>query len=185
MISVDGDTSTNDCVFLLANGASRRRPSRATATSRVFRKALVEVAQILAKSIARDGEGADKLIEVTVSGRASIELARAAARGITVSPLIKCAIHGADPNWGRILARLGGRQCPRSASRRWRSKSRASSSSTKARPRQFDRSAVRVKLWDGHGQHRHRPRLAAMFEAVAWGCDLSKRYVDINAEYAT
>lgn len=68
-----------------------------------FKKALVEISQFLAQSIAIDGEGASKLIEVDLKGAPSLELARKAARGVTMSPLVKTAMHGEDPNWGRIL----------------------------------------------------------------------------------
>src|SRR5205085_10728572 len=104
-ISVDGDTSTNDMLVALANGASRVRVESAERTD--FLRALTEVCVELAIAIASDGEGATKLIEVRVSGARSPEDARRAARTIASSNLVKTAIHGADPNWGRILAAAG------------------------------------------------------------------------------
>ena len=107
MISVDGDSSTNDCSFLLASGASGVELGGAEDYLK-FKTAIVEVAQFLAKSIAADGEGASKYRSRS-RGSPSLDLARKAARGVTMSPLVKTAMHGEDPNWGRILSRLGAR----------------------------------------------------------------------------
>jgi glutamate N-acetyltransferase/amino-acid N-acetyltransferase len=106
MISVDGETSTNDTCFIMANGASKVALETEN-DKEVFKKALQEVAIFMAKSIAQDGEGASKLVEVQVKGLADLTLARKAAKGIVLSPLVKTAIHGEDPNWGRIYSRLG------------------------------------------------------------------------------
>jgi len=101
-ISVDGDTSTNDTLALLANGASGARP-RVTA----FEEALIEVLESLAKQIVKDGEGAKKLITIEVEGATSERAAEKIARSIANSPLVKTAIAGSDPNWGRILCAAG------------------------------------------------------------------------------
>jgi glutamate N-acetyltransferase/amino-acid N-acetyltransferase len=180
-ISVDGDTSTNDCVFMLSNGASGVG-LKTDEDHKKFKKALLDVAQLLAKSIARDGEGADKLIEVQVHGAPSEALAAIAARGITRSPLIKSAIHGEDPNWGRILARLGADQVPAHCLDRMHLQVQGHTLFESGAPAKFDRTDVRIALKtdtvvididlkSGDGA------------ATAWGCDLSKRYVEINAEY--
>jgi glutamate N-acetyltransferase / amino-acid N-acetyltransferase len=182
MISVDGDTSTNDCVFLLANGASQ--VGLVTNEDReIFRKALTEVAEALAKAIARDGEGSTKLIEVEITGAPSLELARKAARGITVSPLIKSAIHGEDPNWGRVLARLGAEGVPASSLAKMDLSIQGVSVMKDGSPVAFDREEARRAL--------KRETVSLVIElksgeasAKAWGCDLSAKYVAINAEYS-
>jgi glutamate N-acetyltransferase/amino-acid N-acetyltransferase len=181
MISVDGDTSTNDCAFFLANGASGVG-LKTDADFDAFKECLLRVAQELAKAIARDGEGADRLIEVHLKNAPSQALAERAARGITVSPLIKSAMHGADPNWGRILARLGAEQVPASALNKMTLVVQGKVLFENGAPSPFDREEVRnllkadtvrveIDLRSGKG------------EATAWGCDLTKRYVEINTEY--
>lgn len=104
-LSVDGDMSTNDIVALLANGASKVRPERRE--QRVFYEAIGSVMESLAKQIARDGEGARKLIVIRTTGFRNTDEARKVARAIANSPLVKTAIAGSDPNWGRILAAAG------------------------------------------------------------------------------
>ena len=108
MISVDGDTSTSDTTAIFANGAAggaRSRPRSPGAAP--FQRALRYVCIEMAKMLARDGEGAEKLIEVRIEGAASDKEARAAARTVTASPLVKTAVHGNDPNWGRLLMAVG------------------------------------------------------------------------------
>jgi glutamate N-acetyltransferase/amino-acid N-acetyltransferase len=101
-ISVDGDTSTNDTVAVLANGASKVRPA-----AKAFEEALTEVLESLAKQIVKDGEGARKLVTIDVAGASSDAGAEKIARAIANSPLVKTAIAGSDPNWGRILSAAG------------------------------------------------------------------------------
>jgi len=182
MISVDGDTSTNDAVFFMANGASGVKVEEEDI--QIFQSALTELSQMLAQAIARDGEGATKLVEVTVKGVVEEELARKAARGVTISPLIKSAIHGEDPNWGRLVAKLGQENIPARCFEKMTISIQGASIFHEGEAVDFDRFAVRgllksdtvkivIDLKDGD------------FEATAWGCDLSKMYVDINAEYGT
>ncbi|MBL7672586.1 MAG: bifunctional glutamate N-acetyltransferase/amino-acid acetyltransferase ArgJ [Bdellovibrionaceae bacterium] len=182
MISVDGDCSTNDCNFLIANGASEVEIKDAEDLL-VFRKALIEVSQFLAQSIAADGEGANKLIEVQMLRAPDLEVARRAARGITLSPLIKTAIHGEDPNWGRILARLGAERVPSAALDLMSLRIQGVLMYEQGQPKEFDREALRQKL--------KQPKVkieidlkSGVENATAWGCDLSKRYVEINTEYS-
>ena len=104
-LTVDGDTSTNDMVTLLANGASKVQPSQSE--REIIKKAVRTVMESLAKQIAADGEGARTLIIVETSGFRYEEDARQVARSISNSPLVKTAIAGRDPNWGRILAAAG------------------------------------------------------------------------------
>lgn len=182
MISVDGDTSTNDCVFMMANGASGVSLAQQN-DIQTFKKALLDVAQFLAQSIAADGEGATKLVEVEVRGLPDLELARTAARAVTMSPLVKTAIHGEDPNWGRILAKLGTVGIPAGAFREMNLSIQGKEIFKSGAPIPFDReevrkqlrlSKIRIEVDFGSGGHR----------ATAWGCDLSKKYVDINTEYS-
>jgi glutamate N-acetyltransferase / amino-acid N-acetyltransferase len=105
-ISVDGCTSTNDCVFMLANGASGVAVD-GPRQLRILTGAVAELMLDLAKQVVRDGEGSTRVCVYTVTGALSGPEARAAARGVAENVLVKCALHGADPNWGRILAALG------------------------------------------------------------------------------
>ena len=112
-ISVDGDTSTNDTVLLLANGAAGNRPVRAgSADARRFAGALANALEEIGRSIVLDGEGASRLVEIAVRGAASEDAARRVARAIATSTLCKCAFHGADPNWGRIVCAAGNAGVP-------------------------------------------------------------------------
>jgi glutamate N-acetyltransferase/amino-acid N-acetyltransferase len=108
MVSIDGDTSTNDMVLIMANGRAGGEPIlRGSQQADAFQQALNQVCIYLAKAIARDGEGATKFIEVIVSGAASVADARLIARTIVSSPLVKAAVYGSDPNWGRVMAAAG------------------------------------------------------------------------------
>jgi glutamate N-acetyltransferase/amino-acid N-acetyltransferase len=112
-ISVDGDTSTNDTVLLLANGAAGNRPVRAgTADGRRFAAALANALEEIGRLIVLDGEGSQHLVEVHVRGARTDEAARRVARSIATSTLCKCAFHGADPNWGRIVCAAGNAGVP-------------------------------------------------------------------------
>lgn len=181
MISVDGDTSTNDCAFFLANGASGVA-LKTDEDFTLFKETLTAVAQELAKAIARDGEGADRLIEVTLRNAPNRALAERAARGITVSPLIKSAMHGADPNWGRILARLGAEQVPADALARMKLTVQGVTLFEAGAPAVFDRDEVRALL-KAETVLVDVDLRSGTETATAWGCDLTKRYVEINTEY--
>jgi glutamate N-acetyltransferase / amino-acid N-acetyltransferase len=182
MISVDGDTSTNDCSFLMANGASGVDVSTNEDIA-IFKAAMKRICITLAQAIARDGEGATKLIEVQVDRSPSMALARRAARGITLSPLVKSAIHGADPNWGRILARFGSEGIPAEALQRLSLRIQDHKVFENGMPSLFDRALVRQALKTDF------VRIHADFDsgentATAWGCDLTSKYVEINTEYS-
>ena len=183
MISVDGDTSTNDSNFLMANGASGV-VVESDADFELFKDKTIELCKLLAQSIARDGEGATKLIEVNLRGAPSEVLAKRAARGITISPLVKAAIHGEDPNWGRILARLGADMIPAACLDQLTLSIQGTKIFENGSPITFDREDIRKLL------KRDTVRILADFnsgvsEATAWGCDLSRKYVEINTEYST
>jgi glutamate N-acetyltransferase / amino-acid N-acetyltransferase len=182
MISVDGESSTNDCVFLLANGKSQVALVT-TEDKKIFYQAMEEISIILAKAIARDGEGASKLIEVTVHGTADHKTAKLLARSLTTSPLIKTAIYAASPNWGRIIARLGSQgiaeemltQCA-IAMQGITLFSQGSPSpeinlSQLSTAMQQDTIVIDIAFSAGDAS------------ATAWGCDLTEKYVKINAEY--
>jgi glutamate N-acetyltransferase/amino-acid N-acetyltransferase len=106
-ISVDGDTSTNDTVLLLASGSPGAPVLEDGAANPEFERALTEVCRELAWRIVRDGEGATRVMEITVRGAATLREAKLAAHAVATSPLVKTALHGGDPNWGRILAAVG------------------------------------------------------------------------------
>lgn len=182
MISVDGDSSTNDCVFFLANGASKVSLKNDEDYAK-FKHSLLNVSQFLAQAIAADGEGATKLIEVELSGSPSLELARKAARSITISPLIKTAIHGEDPNWGRIVARLGAEKVPKACLDKMVLKLQGHTIYENGKPAAFNPSDVKNSMKE--------PKVQIFIDlnsgaetAIAWGCDLSKKYVEINTEYS-
>jgi len=184
MVTVDGDTSTNDTAVVLANGAAANPVLSADSPSaRAFQEALTSVCQYLAIAIARDGEGASKLLTVTVRGAESLSDARLAARTVAGSSLFKAAVYGADPNWGRILAAAG--------------RSGAMVDQTKAdiwigdvalmqggRILPFDRQQAAANMKGAEVNVLVDLHLGTA-EATAWGCDLTERYVEINAEYTT
>lgn len=182
MISVDGDCSTNDCNFLLASGESGIE-LKTDADFAAFKKALIKVSQFLAQAIAADGEGASKLIEIELQGSPSRDLAKQAARGITLSPLIKTAIHGEDPNWGRILARLGAESVPAHCLQQMTLKIQGQTVFKNGSPMDFNRDEVRGLLKQSK-IHILIDLKSGNETATAWGCDLSRRYVEINTEYS-
>ncbi len=182
MISVDGDSSTNDCCFMMASGETGIELKTDFDFS-LFKKAVIEISQFLAQSIAADGEGATKLLEVELKGAPSLELARKAARGVTLSPLVKTAMHGEDPNWGRILSRLGAEQVPRVALEKMSLKLQGLTIFENGAPVAFDRNEVKAALKQTKIQIEVDLK-SGTEKATAWGCDLSRKYVDINTEYS-
>ncbi len=184
MTSIDGDTSTNDTLLLLANGlAGSDLITGGSGEAAVFQAALNRVCIHLAREIARDGEGATRLIEVTVSGALSLDEARQAARTIVSSPLVKTAVHGGDPNWGRVLAAAGrsgvalveGKIDLDIGGIRLLEAGRALAFEKKEVAAALDREEVAIVLNLNLGSGT----------ATAWGCDLSAEYVDINSKYTT
>ena len=184
MVSVDGDTSTNDTLLFLTNGLAGNEPiTKKSRLAEAFQQALNHLCIHLAKLIARDGEGATHRIEVAVSGAPNVFAARLAARTIVSSSLVKSAVHGADPNWGRIVAALG-----RSGVEVEEKKIDLYLGNVcllkDGRPVPFDHDeAVRVLLKD-------EVSIAVNLNmgigtATAWGCDLSEEYVTINSAYTT
>jgi len=182
MISVDGDTSTNDCCFLMANGASGIALENEKDVQK-FEAVVEDIAIFLAKSIAADGEGASKLIEVSIKGSDDLALARKAARGVTLSPLVKTAIHGEDPNWGRILARLGAEGIPSAQLDKMTLKLQGVLLFEKGQPVAFVKEEVKALLKQSIVKMEINLNSGKQ-TATAWGCDLSRKYVDINTEYS-
>jgi glutamate N-acetyltransferase/amino-acid N-acetyltransferase len=177
-LSIDTDTSTSDTVAILANGLSNR------VTEHEFERALQSVAMKLVKLIARDGEGATKLVEVTVDRAATYRQAKRVAKSIVNSPLVKTAIHGSDPNWGRVAMAIG--KCE------------------DERDIEASRVVIRfgdLEVYPAIGGEERREELADLMAAQevlirislntgnesarVWGCDLSPRYVQINSDYTT
>jgi glutamate N-acetyltransferase/amino-acid N-acetyltransferase len=186
-ISIDGDTSTNDTVLLLANGASGVFPQKTAALWAQFEQAVFEVARTLALAVVGDGEGATKLLEIHVVGADTEADAREIGRAIARSALVKTAIYGADPNWGRVLAAAGAAGVPLSAERLSLEISGEGGSVTLAtggatahpdpeRARTiFEGKTIRLRLDLGIGRA----------EAIVWTCDLTPEYIRINASYTS
>ena len=184
MISIDGDTSTSDTVAILANGLAGNAPISADSpAAEAFLEALTQVCTYLAKQIARDGEGATKLIEILIEKALSLDEARNAARIISTSMLVKSAIHGNDPNWGRIMAALGrtGAYIEESKTDLFINDIFMLNNGTPvpyyedAVSRSLDQEEVSIKLVLNVGEA----------SATAWTCDLSEEYVTFNSEYTT
>jgi glutamate N-acetyltransferase/amino-acid N-acetyltransferase len=184
-ISVDGDMSTNDTVFVLANGAAGNPMITTTGSAgyQEFEEALREVCAVLAKKIARDGEGATRFVEIQVNGAASDEEARTIGMTVANSALVKTAIYGKDPNWGRIICAVG-------------------YADAASDPDRIDLYLCGHQLTkDGQGLPLDEPMMRRELEAedipmtielnmgegsaTTWTCDMSHEYVTINAEYTT
>ncbi|MEW5842998.1 MAG: bifunctional glutamate N-acetyltransferase/amino-acid acetyltransferase ArgJ [Bacteroidota bacterium] len=182
-ITVDGDTSTNDMVIALANGASGVSIEPSTSACEIFEEQLYSILKKLAIDIVKDGEGATKLIELTVEGAPSDEDAVKAARTVSLSPLVKTAIHGEDANWGRILAAVG-------------------YSGIEFDPDKFEieingtpilKQNYQVTLPIAEANKTLKPKEIKIVlklnsgsgSATYWTCDFSEDYVKINGSYRT
>ena len=183
MVSIDGDTSPNDCAFLLANGLAGNEPIDFD-NGGDFQEALTAVCTHLAKSMARDGEGATKLIEVIVEGAEDQTGARQAARTIAGSPLVKAAIHGSDPNWGRIVAALG-RSGARVREDRLDVYLNDVCVMKQGCPTPFSKAEMKLALSNSDNVLIRLCLNLGDGQATAWGCDLSEEYVRINSAYTT
>ncbi len=182
MVCVDGDMSTNDTVLLFANGAAGNTPFNDSAPDAdMFVAALRHVTRYLAREIARDGEGATRLMTVQIHGAATDSDARKAARAVTSSPLWQCAVAGGDPNWGRIIAALG------------------------ASGADLDHERIAIQLGDtpivrdgvalAYDQAAAKHAVSGtevivlvdlgmgQAKTTAWGCDLTHGYIDENTTY--
>ena len=181
-ISVDSDTSTNDTVFLLANGASGVAPKKQDRGA--FEAALRQVCEQLATSIVRDGEGARKLLTIYVEGAANDRDAKQLARAIANSPLLKTALAGADPNWGRILMAAGksGVKFDPLAVDVFLNGSQLCERGVRA---DFDEPTVQKTMEEAESVLRLHIRGNGKGQARFWTCDLTEDYIKINAEYRT
>ncbi len=188
MVTVDGEMSTNDTVYVLANGlAGNPRISEPGPDLDVLENAIADLLGEMGRAMAADGEGATRTMEVVVTGAPSEAIARECALAIASSPLVKAALFGADPNWGRILATVGAR----AGSRDWPVdpfKARVTLQGVvvfaQGAPVELDREALRARMRES--------RVDVIVElaegdarAAAWGCDLSYDYVKINADYSS
>ncbi len=182
MISMDGDMSTNDTCILFANGLAGNTPVNAQhPEANTFREALRHIMVYLAREMARDGEGATRLMTVHVRGARNKADAVKAARAITLSPLWQCALAGGDPNWGRIAAALGASGCELQQNKYDISLGNVQVTK-QGMAAQYDQNEARaavaasevvitIDLHLGEGQ------------ATAWGCDLTHGYIDENTLY--
>lgn len=185
-MTVDGDTSTNDTVVILASGQAGQ-PALTEATGEAFERfcaALTEVCVTLAKAVARDGEGATKLVEITVRGAASEVEAVSAAKTVAISPLMKTALFGNDPNWGRALMAIGrsGVQVDPAQVSLWLGEFQLVK---QGEPQAFDPAQARAWLEAQTEVTLLADLGVGSAEATVWSCDFSYKYVEINAEYHT
>jgi len=181
-VTVDDHASTNDTVCVLASGLSEAKVSESAAVKK-FRGALLEVCQSLAEQIAADGEGATKVVKIIVRHAVSEKDAKAIARTIANSPLVKCAINGNDPNWGRIVSAAG--YAPAKFDPDRCVLTLAGTVVFRAgQPVKFDAEKVSAALKSAVVEVDLDCRLSKG-DAVCWTCDLSKEYVTINADYHT
>ena len=178
-ISVDGDTSTNDTVAVLANGVSKVRP-----TAKAFEDGLTEVLESLAKQIVRDGEGARKLVTIEVTGASSDSGAEKIARAIANSPLVKTAIAGSDPNWGRILSAAGNAGVifdPRETD----IDLQGVAVCRDGLAADFSESELKTKLDEPDCLIQFRMQGRGRGRTRFWTCDFTEEYIRINASYRT
>jgi glutamate N-acetyltransferase/amino-acid N-acetyltransferase len=177
-VSVDTDTSTSDTAVVLASGVA------GVVDVAEFETALHEVALSLTKQIARDGEGAEKLIEVHVDGARDTTQAKRVAKAIVNSPLVKTAVHGADPNWGRVAMAIG--KCSDDTDID-QERVVIRFGDTEVYPRQLDDAGLAAlsDYMSGTTVLIHVSLATGDADATVWGCDLTAGYVRINADYTT
>jgi glutamate N-acetyltransferase/amino-acid N-acetyltransferase len=181
-ISVDGDTSTNDTLLLLANGASGVRPDPKEMAA--VEEGIASVSEELARSIARDGEGARKLITILISGASTDDAAARLARCIANSPLVKTAVAGSDPNWGRILSAAGNAGVAFDP--------RKTDIDMQGLPvcrgglaARFSEAELKRKLDAPECEIRMALRGKGKGQARFWTCDFTEGYIKINGSYRT
>jgi glutamate N-acetyltransferase/amino-acid N-acetyltransferase len=186
-VTVDGDTSTNDMALIMANGASGVTAAAGSAEYEAFNMALEASCVSLAKAMARDGEGATKLVTVTVSGAISVEAAETLAKSVASSSLVKAACFGADANWGRILCAMGYAGAdfdPGRTSVSFKSKAGEIAVCSNGGPIAFSEETakqilseeeIEILICAGTGSGA----------ASAWGCELTYDHVKINGDYTS
>ncbi len=187
-VSIDGDTSTNDTLLALANGRAGNPPI--TARGRdfdIFLEALNEINTVMARKLAADGEGAEHLIECRITGARTTETARALAKSVISSSLVKAAFFGKDANWGRILCAMGYSGelfTPETASVSFTNSRGTIKVFDRGTPLDFDEDKAKIILTE--------TEVGILIElaegdasGIAWGCDLTYKYVEINGDYRT
>lgn len=185
MVSVDGDMSTNDSCFILANGLAGNRCIESKCRNYdKFTAALKFLCRELAKKLALDGEGATKFVEITVRGAKSVNDGRIIARKISTSNLLKCCIYGADPNWGRVVAAAGSSGIDFNSDKVDAYLGNIKVLSSGQSVKNFDRAKAR-RLFKKKNIRIKVDLKSGKAGATAWTCDMSKEYVAINSEYST
>jgi glutamate N-acetyltransferase/amino-acid N-acetyltransferase len=187
-VSVDGDTSTNDTLFILANGRAQNALIDCKGAGYdEFLRALNAINTLMAKKIAADGEGAERLLECHVSGAASVQDARVLAKSVIASNLTKAAFFGEDANWGRVLCAMGysgANFTPEKTSLAFSSTAGTIELFRQGVPLNFDEAAAKKIL--AESEITIEAALAdGNAEGWAWGCDLTYEYVKINGDYRT
>lgn len=189
-VSVDGDTSTNDCVIVMANGMAGNAPVALGSPSyAVFEAALTELCVRLAREVARDGEGASHLLACTVSGAKDEATAETLAKSIISSSLVKAAFFGADANWGRILCAMGYSGAdfdPQSVDVAFKSAAGQIAVCRKGASLPFDEEVAKKVLLENEVEilvSMSGGSACGNGAATAWGCDLTYDYVKINGDY--
>jgi len=182
-ISVEGHASTNDTVLVLANGQAMARPLHGSDLG-MFRQALRDVCETLARMIPGDGEGATHRITIDVEGCMNRDEAMAIARAVADSPLVKTAIHGADPNWGRIVSAAGYAGVDFHESELCL-KLNGFPLYHKGTPLDFDAAAVSKNIRDNRETHIQLIFYRGGTHVRFWTCDLTAEYVHLNADYTT
>ncbi len=177
-VSIDTDTSTSDTAIIMASGAAGAVDLDA------FEQGLYEVAVSLTRQVARDGEGAEKLIEVTVDQAASPQQAKRVAKAIVNSPLVKTAVHGADPNWGRVAMAVGKST---TADEIDQAKVVIRFGDQEVYPSSVDTAGLEALAAYMRGDEVRITAVLAAGDssATVWGCDLTDGYIRINADYTT
>lgn len=185
-LSIDGDTSTNDMVSIMANGlAGNTKITEENEDYEIFRKALYEVLMNMTKMLAKDGEGASKMLECTVSGAPDQDTAIIVAKSVIRSPLFKCAMFGEDANWGRILCAVGYADADFDITKVGVDLASAKGSITVCRNGsgvEFSEDEAKVILGEDE-IYIHIDLGQGEASAKAWGCDLTYDYVKINGDY--
>jgi glutamate N-acetyltransferase/amino-acid N-acetyltransferase len=181
-VTVDDHTSTNDTAVVIASGASDASIESPKEIN-YFRDALTEVCESLAYQIAQDGEGATKVVSINVTGALSDSDAQVIARAIANSPLVKCAMHGNDPNWGRIVSAAGLAGVPFNPDK-CSLKLQGATVFRNGQPVKFDAGKVSKSLAAKEVQVELKCN-SGQGAATCWTCDLSKDYITINADYHT
>lgn len=189
MITVDGDTSTNDMVAVMANGMAENKKitTKSDPAYQVFKEKLLELLIHLSKLIVSDGEGASKFVEYKVNKAKNEDLARKLVRSISGSTLVKTAIFGRDPNWGRIICACGNAGVPfnyKKADLFIGDKDNLIQVLKEGQPLSFDRNFVKKLLRESHIRI-HLELHTGSAEATGWGSDLTTDYVLFNSVYTT